>query len=112
MNNNVRIMWQNLATERINLRYPNVDLNVFTDLEHNNKIIEVVTFIPNKQSNRLLPIKRRYASSYFDDIFNVITEFKKRFNEDCENYKNNGIFNDDTTIFEPYEINKLKNYGK
>ena len=106
MDDNTLRQWKNLATERLNLRFPKIDLKV--NQNHlNDNIVETCTFVQDKSKTKLVLVRGQYYSSYDTDIFKFLKEVEFQFKKSCENTKDNYIFKDGNFIYEPYEINKL-----
>ena len=104
MEESKRIELINLATEDIFLRYPKYNLNINYTNEWGKVSME--TFIKDKKSNRLMYIMDSYKfDKPFD--FEVLIRFKDRFLSMCKINESKYIFNKDTAIQEPYEINNL-----
>ena len=106
MDDNILRQWQNLATERLNLRFPKIDLKV--NRNHlNDSIVETCTFVQDKSKTKLVLVRGQYYCSYDMDIFKFLKEVEHRFIIECEKTKDHYIFKNGNFIYEPYEINKL-----
>ena len=104
MREDIIINWRNLATEKIWLRYPELDLIALPSNINNQKgKYSFRTFIRDKNSKRIILVEDTYVMYKFK--WESLEMLKKRFIENCEMYKNNYIFNKDSSIQEPYEIN-------
>jgi len=98
--------YQNLATYQIHLRYPNFNLKSYVDYEKGGEtIIEFETLIPSKNGKRLLPLREQYVMSGFE--WRKLEEFKNRFLESCDLMIKEYAWNDENTVYEPYEINYI-----
>ena len=106
-NKQTKIVWMNKASERIDLRYPKVDLGVTPPFgERKEGIITLNTFVSNKAKDRLILVVQKYHYTSEQNVFESIEQFKKRFDEQCLLYKEKFIFNIETSISEPFEILK------
>ena len=104
LDNYEKTVWMNHASTHINLRYPKVGLSIQTPFNINgNGFVEFETFVSNK--NMLTLVRDKYQTNRYSDIFRELELLKERFNERCERIKDNYIFNSDTAIQEPFEIN-------
>ena len=104
MEQSKRIELTNLATEDIFLRYPHYNLKINYSNEYGKVYIE--TFVKDKKTNLLMYMMSSYRfEKPFE--FDALTSFKDFFLSRCEKSKKEYIFNKDTAIKEPYEINDL-----
>lgn len=99
----------NLATENINLRYPNVFLSSIPPSNIEGRgCIKLFTFVQSKDKERLAFVEDIYYITNKENIFKVLKTFKNKFDKTCELVKNSYIFTDSMSIKEPFLINKLK----
>ncbi len=106
MDDNILRQWKNLATQRLNLRFPKINLKV--NQNHlNDNIVETCTFVQDKSKTKLVLVRGQYYCSYDMDIFKFLKEVEFQFKKACENTKDNYIFEKGNFIYEPYEINEL-----
>jgi len=103
MNEVTLVGWKNLAIQRIDLRYPKIDLMVYPP----NSIggigtIMLTTLIHNKDKSRLVLIDDTFKYNTSTDIWDILDKFKQRFISRCELNKESYIFNKETSVYEPY----------
>jgi hypothetical protein len=92
--------WRNLATERFYMRYPYITLMVSPPLRYDDIKIRMETFV--KVKDRLMFVADSYIADVHVDIFESIPFFKERFIEKCELIKDKAIFNEQSSILDPY----------
>lgn len=96
------IHWDNLAREKIELRYPEIELQVIpSDRYRTDGLILLRTFVKDKNSNYICLIESKYRFDRFK--WEMLEHFKNRFDKLCKRHIDNYIFNKDTAIQEPYE---------
>lgn len=93
----------NLATEYPNLRFPEFNLDIYSD--RLNGCATIWTFIPSKNKKRLIYFSQKY---YFDRQFswNKLERFKDKFLEEGESAKKTLVFNKENTVYEPFAFNR------
>lgn len=109
MNEYKRTYWESIATKHANLRYPKISVQL-TDPFNSQEIglIRFRTFVPSMDKEKLTLVEDDYQYGIHADVFNALEAFKKRFIAQCEQVKKYYIFNKETSIREPFKINKIK----
>lgn len=104
MEESKRIALVNLATQDIFLRYPHFNIRI--DYNEDEVKVFLETFIRDKKSDLLMYAMERITfPKPFD--FEDLVRLKNRFLSMCKLNEDKYIFNKDTAIQDPYEINNL-----
>ena len=106
MDDNTLRQWENLATERLDLRFPKIDLQINRNHLTDN-IVETRTFVQDTTRTKLVLVRGHYYCTHNIDIFKFLKEVEHKFIIECEKTKDHYIFFFFYFIYEPYEINKL-----
>jgi hypothetical protein len=104
MEDNKRIWWNNLAINNIFLRYPKFNIKIFNDDKQGKVMFD--TFVKDKKSNLMVLVSHSYIYQQpieWDDL----EKLKDSFLNLCRLHRDEYIFNKDTAIKEPYDINDL-----
>lgn len=109
MDETTKIVWNNLAQQHPSLRFPNVSLEImspFNEFARGKGIVKLTTFIKSKDKTRLTLFRQQFESNKENNIFDFLDHVKSRFIKERNLISENYIFNKDTSIHEPFEINK------
>lgn len=105
MENSKRVSLSNLATYNIFLRYPRFDIQVISGHMNNKGYIKFETFVKDNKSNLITYVEDNYQYPQPFE-WDTLESVKARFLDKCKMVEDNYIFNKQTAIEEPYEINR------
>ena len=105
MENSKRISLSNLATYNIFLRYPRFDVQIIPDHMNNKGHIKFETFVSDTKSNLITYVEDNYQYPQPFE-WNMLESVKSRFLDRCKMIEEKYIFNKQTAIEDPYEINR------
>jgi len=91
---------ERLATENIQLRYPEVSLRINSEISGRGEI-EIITLLQNATGSRLILVRDTFAYQHFK--WKMIKDLKKRFKEICLLHKKNFLFTSTNSIAEPHK---------
>jgi hypothetical protein len=100
--------WRNEAEMDISFRYPKVKLGVTPASAFHDGNIRIETFVASKDMKRLTLVSDNFKYTPSVDVFEALEMIKIKFYAQCELTRDKYIYNEDTSIEEPYFMNELK----
>lgn len=99
-----KVQQLNEVKSRPQLRYPKFELRMFHDNMENSTTAIVYTYVSNKGRCLKVEINHKVSQEFDNNAVNTVI---KALIDKCEHSFQYHLFDNDSTVYEPYDFNKI-----